>query len=180
MRLIRGASLAETRSKAATKAANGGKTKTKGEYMRSISTTYVDRLLGTRSPSAYNLWMKENLKKYKEEHPDVLQKDIMKAVCTLTFFHCHCLTHPFPCRSVRFGRTRRRTRDVVKTPSRRRRRPPRPRLASSVTRPQRANLSPLATTRLAHLPSLSAHICVTFLLTTLPHVASLCSLCIAV
>lgn len=57
----------ETRSKAATKASNEGKTKAKS----------------TRAPSAYNLWMKDNLKKYKEEHPEVAQKDIMKAVGAL-------------------------------------------------------------------------------------------------
>ncbi|GJE89737.1 high mobility group box domain-containing protein [Phanerochaete sordida] len=57
----------ETRSKGATKTAVEGKTKSKS----------------TRAPSAYNLWMKDNLKKYKEDHPNVAQKDIMKAVGAL-------------------------------------------------------------------------------------------------
>ena len=41
---------------------------------------------GKRAPTAYNLWVKENLKTYKDAHPGVLQKDAMKAVCAFHFF----------------------------------------------------------------------------------------------
>ena len=46
-----------------------------------------------RAPSAYNLWMKDNLKLYKEKNPGVAQKDAMKAVCALFVFF-RPLAHP--------------------------------------------------------------------------------------
>ncbi|KIP05429.1 hypothetical protein PHLGIDRAFT_36458 [Phlebiopsis gigantea 11061_1 CR5-6] len=52
----------ETKTRKATKAATAKPTKAK------------------RAPSAYNLWMKDNLKLYKEKNPGTAQKDAMKAV----------------------------------------------------------------------------------------------------
>lgn len=80
--------LPEKKAKTATKAANESKTKSKpkakGMFPLCIYAPSPELMSipGTRAPSAYNLYMKEHLKSYKDENPGVAQKDAMKAVCT--------------------------------------------------------------------------------------------------
>lgn len=128
-------------------------------------------LSGTRAPSAYNLWMKDNLKKYKEDHPNVAQKDIMKAVCAI-FPRVVAPADLFARRSARSGRTRPRTRAAARSPSpRRQRRPRRPSRVSRATRPRPASPSPRATTS-CPVPPLPMHTPTDLSVASRPRVAS--------
>ena len=110
-----------------------------------------------RRPSAYNVFMKNNLKPYREKH-GVSNKEAMKAVClssspfiapsqryALNSALAHAISSPR--RSPHSGATRLKTRVAAKSPRRGRRRPrrKRPRHRSKARRPRRARRSPRAT-----------------------------------
>lgn len=49
--------------------------------MKLFPSFWLTHELAARAPSAYNLFMKDRLKPYREANPGVSNKDAMKAVC---------------------------------------------------------------------------------------------------